>query len=139
MSKGPLLSYRHLEGRAIIAGSYRGKDFARDLGGKYIFGDNATGAVWYLDETTTPASKHILCTVPGRSGTECRCQLLRIVIVWRRCQRGTLSLPDVEHGGSDPQAFPARSTAGRPSEEAVRNQTLRQHRQVHSISRPDPL
>jgi len=69
ISKGPLLSYRHLEGRAIIAGYvYRGKEFARDLGGKYIFGDNVTGAVWYLDETTTPASKHILCTVPDGPG-----------------------------------------------------------------------
>ncbi|MBU6303741.1 MAG: PQQ-dependent sugar dehydrogenase [Verrucomicrobia bacterium] len=69
VSKGPLLSYRHLEGRAIIAGYvYRGKEFARDLGGKFIFGDNVTGTVWYLDESTTPASKHILCTVPDGPG-----------------------------------------------------------------------
>ena len=69
VSKNPILAYRHLEGRAIIVGYfYRGKEFARDLAGKYIFGDNVTGAVWYLDETTTPASKHILCTVPDGPG-----------------------------------------------------------------------
>ena len=68
-SKGPLLSYRHLEGRAIIAGyMYRGQEFARDLGGKFIFGDNVTGAVWYLDESTTPPTKHLLCTVPDGPG-----------------------------------------------------------------------
>lgn len=69
VSKGPLLSYRHLEGRAIIAGHvYRGSEFARDLGGKFLFGDNVTGTVWYLDESTTPASKHLLCTVPDGPG-----------------------------------------------------------------------
>ena len=68
-SKGPLLAYRHLEGRAIIAGYvYRGQEFARDLGGKFIFGDNVTGSVWYVDESTTPPSKHLLCTVPDGPG-----------------------------------------------------------------------
>ncbi len=68
-SKNPLLVYRHLEGRAIIAGHvYRGQAFARDLGGKFIFGDNVTGSVWYLDETTNPPSKHLLCTVPDGAG-----------------------------------------------------------------------
>ncbi len=69
VSKNPLLAYRHLEGRAIIAGYvYRGQEFARDLGGKFIFGDNVTGSVWYLDETTTPPGKHLLCTVPDGPG-----------------------------------------------------------------------
>lgn len=68
-SKPPLLAYRHLEGRAIIAGHvYRGQEFARDLAGKFIFGDNVTGAVWYLDESTAPPSKHLLCTVPDGPG-----------------------------------------------------------------------
>lgn len=68
-SKPPLLAYRHLEGRAIIAGYvYRGQEFTRDLGGKFIFGDNVTGSVWYLDETTAPPSKHLLCTVPDGPG-----------------------------------------------------------------------
>lgn len=69
VSKSPLLAYRHLEGRAIIAGHvYRGQEFARDLGGKFIFGDNVTGSVWYLDETTNPPGKHLLCTVPDGPG-----------------------------------------------------------------------
>jgi uncharacterized repeat protein (TIGR03806 family) len=69
VSKPPLLAYRHLEGRAIVAGYiYRGKEFARDLGGKFIFGDNVTGTVWYLDETTTPPTKHVLCTVADGPG-----------------------------------------------------------------------
>lgn len=69
VSKNPLLAYRHLEGRAIIAGYvYRGQEFSRDLGGKYIFGDNVTGTVWYLDENTKPATKHLLCTVPDGPG-----------------------------------------------------------------------
>ena len=69
VSKKPVLAYRHLEGRAIIAGSiYRGQEFARDLGGKFIFGDNVTGSVWYLDETTSPPGKHLLCTVPDGPG-----------------------------------------------------------------------
>jgi len=69
VSKLPLLAYRHLEGRAIIAGYvYRGQEFARDLAGKFIFGDNVNGSVWYLDETTTPPTKHLLCTVPDGPG-----------------------------------------------------------------------
>lgn len=69
VGKNPLLAYRHLEGRAIVAGYvYRGQAFAKDLGGKFIFGDNVTGSVWYLDETTNPPSKHILCTVPDGAG-----------------------------------------------------------------------
>ncbi len=69
VSRGPALSYRHLEGRAIVAGYvYRGQEFARDLGGKFIFGDNVTGSVWYLDESTVPPSKHLLCTVPDGPG-----------------------------------------------------------------------
>jgi uncharacterized repeat protein (TIGR03806 family) len=69
VSRPPLLEYRHLEGRAIVSGYvYRGMEFARDLAGKFLFGDNVTGAVWYLDETTTPASKHLLCTVPDGPG-----------------------------------------------------------------------
>lgn len=69
VSRDPLLAYRHLEGRAIIAGhTYRGQEFARDLAGKFIFGDNVTGCVWYLDESTTPPSKHLLCTMPDGAG-----------------------------------------------------------------------
>ncbi|MDB6118429.1 MAG: hypothetical protein JWO08_2210 [Verrucomicrobiaceae bacterium] len=70
VSRPPLMAYRHLEGRAIIAGYvYRGQEFTRDLGGKFILGDNVTGSVWYLDESTTPPSKHLLCTVPDGPGS----------------------------------------------------------------------
>ena len=41
ISRGPVLDYPHTDGRAVIGGYvYRGKKFAADLGGKYIFGDN---------------------------------------------------------------------------------------------------
>ena len=41
ISRGPVLDYPHTDGRAVIGGYvYRGRKFARDLGGKYIFGDN---------------------------------------------------------------------------------------------------
>jgi uncharacterized repeat protein (TIGR03806 family) len=69
ISRGPVLDYPHSDGRAVIGGYvYRGKKFARDLGGKYIFGDNVYRLVWAMDETTTPASKAVLCVMPKGSG-----------------------------------------------------------------------
>ncbi|MGH7980907.1 MAG: hypothetical protein ACREE6_16140, partial [Limisphaerales bacterium] len=47
---------------------YRGKKFARDLGGKYIFGDNVFRLVWAMDETTTPVKKDVLCVMPKGNG-----------------------------------------------------------------------
>ncbi|MDR3459434.1 MAG: PQQ-dependent sugar dehydrogenase [Verrucomicrobiae bacterium] len=68
-SRGPVLDYPHTDGRAVIGGYvYRGRNFNRDLGGKYIFGDNVLRTVWALDETTTPAKKTILCVMPKGSG-----------------------------------------------------------------------
>ncbi|MDD5140407.1 MAG: PQQ-dependent sugar dehydrogenase [Verrucomicrobiales bacterium] len=68
-SRGPALDYSHSEGRAVIGGYvYRGKEFARDLGGKYIFGDNVMRTVWALDETTTPFKKTLLCVLPKGPG-----------------------------------------------------------------------
>ena len=69
VSRGPLLDYPHTDGRAVIGGYvYRGQEFAHDLGGKYIFGDNVMRTVWALDETTTPVKKTLLCVMPKGTG-----------------------------------------------------------------------
>ncbi|HUC85478.1 MAG TPA: PQQ-dependent sugar dehydrogenase [Candidatus Acidoferrales bacterium] len=69
ISRGPVLDYPHTDGRAVIGGYvYRGKEFARDLGGKYIFGDNVFRTVWALDESTTPVKKTLLCVMPKGLG-----------------------------------------------------------------------
>ena len=69
ISRGPLLDYPHTDGRAVIGGYvYRGREFARDLGGKYIFGDNVMRIVWALDETATPVKKTLLCVMPRGTG-----------------------------------------------------------------------
>ena len=69
ISRGPILDYPHSDGRAIIGGYvYRGRQFAADLGGKYIFGDNVMRIIWALDETTTPKTKIVLCVMPKGDG-----------------------------------------------------------------------
>jgi len=69
ISRGPVLDYPHTDGRAIIGGYvYRGNNFRHDLGGKYIFGDNVLRIIWALDETTTPATKKVLCVLPKGEG-----------------------------------------------------------------------
>jgi len=68
-NKRPVIHYSHSEGSAVIGGYvYRGAEFASDLGGKYLFGDNGTGTVWYLDEGTTPPTKVALCQLPSGAG-----------------------------------------------------------------------
>ena len=69
INRRPILDYPHTDGRAVIGGYvYRGKKFAADLGGKYIFGDNVMRTVWALDETTMPAQKNLLCVMPKGDG-----------------------------------------------------------------------
>ena len=69
MNKRPVIDYDHGEGNAIIGGYvYRGKVWADDLGGRYLFGDNGTGKIWALDERTTPPSKVQLCLIPFGPG-----------------------------------------------------------------------
>jgi uncharacterized repeat protein (TIGR03806 family) len=69
ISRGPLLDYPHTDGRAVIGGYvYRGQEFAHDLGGKYIFGDNVMRTVWALDDTATPVKKTLLCVMPKGTG-----------------------------------------------------------------------
>ncbi len=69
ISRGPVLDYPHTDGRAVIGGYvYRGRKFAADLGGRYIFGDNVFRTVWAMDETTTPVKKDLLCVMPKGTG-----------------------------------------------------------------------
>lgn len=69
ISRAPILDYPHSDGRAVIGGYvYRGKKFTKDLGGKYIFGDNVYRTIWALDETATPARKTVLCVMPKGDG-----------------------------------------------------------------------
>jgi uncharacterized repeat protein (TIGR03806 family) len=69
INRQPVLDYPHSDGRAIIGGYvYHGKKFARDLGGKYIFGDNVLRTIWAMDETTTPVQKNLLCVMPKGDG-----------------------------------------------------------------------
>lgn len=69
VNKRPILDYSHSEGFAVIGGYvYRGSEFAADLGGRYIFGDNGSKRIWVMNESTTPATKTLLATLPGGSG-----------------------------------------------------------------------
>jgi uncharacterized repeat protein (TIGR03806 family) len=69
VNKRPILDYPHSEGAAVIGGYvYRGAEFSVDLGGRYIFGDNVSRSIWALDESTIPAAKIYLCTLPLGSG-----------------------------------------------------------------------
>ncbi len=69
VNRRPIIDYGRSDGAAVIGGYvYRGSEFAADLGGRYIFGDNISGTIWYLDESTTPAQKVAICTLPKGPG-----------------------------------------------------------------------
>ena len=69
ISKPPILDYTHGEGQAVIGGHvYRGSQFAAELGGRYIFGDNVSRTIWVMDESTTPATKLAIATLPKGNG-----------------------------------------------------------------------
>lgn len=69
ISKPPILDYTHGEGQAVIGGHvYRGNQFATELGGRYIFGDNVSRTIWAMDESTTPATKTPLGVLPKGDG-----------------------------------------------------------------------
>ncbi len=69
INRRPIMDYTHSEGAAVIGGYvYRGREFAADLGGKYIFGDNVFRTIWMLDETKSPPGKIALCTMPRGTG-----------------------------------------------------------------------
>lgn len=64
----PVLDYPHSGEGAIIGGYvYRGREFP-ELVGKYIFGDNISNNIYYLDESSTPVSRVYLCTLPFGPG-----------------------------------------------------------------------
>ncbi|MBX3731027.1 MAG: PQQ-dependent sugar dehydrogenase [Verrucomicrobiae bacterium] len=65
----PALDYPRSDGAAIIGGYvYRGQEFAAELGGRYVFGDNIANVIWVLDETTSPVRKVLLCSMPRGPG-----------------------------------------------------------------------
>lgn len=69
INRRPILDYPHTEGAAIIGGYvYRGREFTRDLGGKYIFGDNVSRLIWLMDESQSPPKKIPLCILPKGDG-----------------------------------------------------------------------
>lgn len=69
INRRPVIDYGHSEGFAVIGGYvYRGSEFAAELGGRYLFGDNGSRVVWVLDESTVPATKTPLCVVPKGDG-----------------------------------------------------------------------
>ena len=71
VNKRPVIDYTHAsgDGYAVIGGYvYHGSQFAADLAGKYVFGDNVTRNIWALDESTIPASKILLCVMPRGPG-----------------------------------------------------------------------
>ncbi|GAA5119211.1 PQQ-dependent sugar dehydrogenase [Luteolibacter yonseiensis] len=70
VNKRPIIDYPHgtEDGSCVIGGYvYRGTQFP-ELIGKYIFGDNMSGRIWYLDESTSPAKKVLLATLPDGPG-----------------------------------------------------------------------
>ncbi len=69
INRRPAIDYTHSEGFAVIGGYvYRGSEFAADLAGKYIFGDNGSRTIWVLDESSTPNGKIAIATLPQGTG-----------------------------------------------------------------------
>jgi glucose/arabinose dehydrogenase/mono/diheme cytochrome c family protein len=69
-NKRPVIDYPHGtdDGSCVVGGYvYRGTQFP-ELAGKYLFGDNMSGRIWYLDESTVPATKKLLATLPDGPG-----------------------------------------------------------------------
>jgi len=67
IERPPVYEYEHgPTGNCIIGGYvYRGKEFASDLEGKYIFGDNGSGRLWALTwNGKNPPSVQYLCNMP---------------------------------------------------------------------------
>ena len=69
-NKPPIIDYTHSagDGSCVVGGYvYRGSEFP-ELYGKYLFGDNMSGIVWYLDESVNPPVKVALATLPDGPG-----------------------------------------------------------------------
>ena len=92
ISRGPVLDYPHTDGRAVIGGYvYRGKKFAADLGGKYIFGDNVMRTVWAHGRNHHAGEKNTALRHAQGHRTEFRLRLHRPVVVRHGRQRRNLS------------------------------------------------
>jgi uncharacterized repeat protein (TIGR03806 family) len=67
IEKPPIYEYGHGRvGNCVIGGYvYRGKQFANELEGKYIFGDNGSGRIWAMTwNGKDPPSVNYLCNMP---------------------------------------------------------------------------
>ncbi|MSU60285.1 MAG: hypothetical protein EXS35_19295, partial [Pedosphaera sp.] len=65
----PVYDYIHADNNGCVIGGYvyRGAQFASELGGKYIFGDNGSGRIWSLtyNGTNAPTVTQIATMPPG--------------------------------------------------------------------------
>lgn len=70
VERPPVYEYVHGPiGNCVIGGYvYRGAQFTRELGGKYIFGDNGSGRIWALTLKGTNALMEYLCNMPPGAG-----------------------------------------------------------------------
>ncbi len=68
----PIWDYPHANANSCVIGGYvyRGTQFASDLGGLYIFGDDYSGRIWTLTNSTGtyPATVNYLCNMPPGAG-----------------------------------------------------------------------
>ncbi|MBL9183247.1 MAG: autotransporter-associated beta strand repeat-containing protein [Verrucomicrobiaceae bacterium] len=121
INKRPIIDYGRGDGTAVIGGRiYRGAEFGADLGGKYIFGDNVSGNVWYLNETTSPPTKVFLCNVPEGNGVNSGSDYRGISYFgtdndneFYICQLGTTSAQifKLQRGGTPAPTMPATISA----------------------------
>ena len=67
VERPPIYEYQHGPmGNCVIGGYvYRGEQFSKELGGKYIFGDNGSGRIWAMtwNGTNSPQVTY-LCNMP---------------------------------------------------------------------------
>ena len=67
-SRPPVYDYPHDQGNSCVIGGYvyRGAQFAADLAGKYIFGDNGSGRIWAVSyDGINPPTLTNLCNMPA--------------------------------------------------------------------------
>ncbi len=67
IERPPIYEYEHGSmGNCVIGGYvYRGEQFSKELGGKYIFGDNGSGRIWAMTWNGTNSSTvNYLCNMP---------------------------------------------------------------------------
>ena len=71
IERPPIYEYVHGRGGNCVIGGYvyRGTQFAKELGGKYLFGDNGSGRLWAVTANGTNApSVEYLCNMPPGAG-----------------------------------------------------------------------